>query len=436
MAVLSLRRAHLGVMLWVWSSLFPLNDFLFGFAQAIPFSKISVACAVLGLIFDKRRSITADKLIITVFIFFASVSISYAMSSSSLVWGDDLYSRFAKAVMAMLFIQFVAIDRLRLHSILVAMCLAVGAGAADEGLKFVLSAGAHHVKGTSSWGDENITAAIILLCLPILLYLHRYANNKIFKDGIIIVFVICNIAIVGTYSRGGFLGLLVFYGMAAMTFRSRVSIIVWAVLLGTLALFLMPDSWMARIGSTTNAGADSSFMGRVVQWKILTLMALDHPFFGSGMLANMDPAIWKTYAARLVSELTFIQTPMTTRPYASHSIYFQVLGEDGFIGLFLFVVVFSGALGLVRDVRKRAERTQSQGWAIDLATAMRTSLVLFLVTGAALPIPYLEFPYLLIGCLSALRQIQRRELKQMLRERNRLSAEVAAKTDLPLPAAS
>lgn len=415
MALMALRYAHLSMMLWVWSALFPPNEYLYGFAQDIPFNKISVVCAVVALVVDKRKSLSIDVLLAWLIVFFGEVSLSYVMAATPADWGSVLYDRLWKVIAAALFIRFTVVDRLRLHSVILAICLAVGSGAVDEGLKFILSAGGHHVAGPHSWGDENITATIILMVIPLILYLYRYAINKKFKVGLMATCVICVMSVVGTYSRGGFAGLIIFGALSLAASRRRIVPVMVLLVVAGMGVAFIPESWFARIHTTTNVTQDYSFMERVIQWKILTLVALDHPFLGGGILVNMVPQIWQLYASRLGSELTFIPTPPPTVPFASHSIYFQILGETGFVGLFLFLIVFGLAFRVVSDIRKRARRESSLTWAADMAVAIRTSLLLFLVTGAALPIPYLEFPYLLLGCLSALRNIQVNEMRKILR---------------------
>ena len=158
--------------------------------------------------------------------------------------------------------------------------------------------------------------------------------------------------------------------------------------------------------STAQAGTDSSFMQRVVQWKVLTLMALDHPILGGGIISNLYKPIWQPYAARLAGTLTFIHTPDPDTPHASHSIYFQILGETGFPGLFLFLLLFTVSLRRAKAIRNDARGKPEWSWAGDLATAIRLSLLMYMITGAALPIPYFETPYLLMACISALRWIQ------------------------------
>jgi probable O-glycosylation ligase (exosortase A-associated) len=327
------------------------------------------------------------------------------------------YEDLVKIVVAALVVRFVATNRLRLHVCVLAMGAAVGAGAADESLKFLLSGGSHHVLGPTSWGDENSTATMVLMVIPLLLYLYQYALHHYFRLVSGGTLALCVIGVIGTYSRGGFIGLavlsLIVFLKTKRKFRSALALS-FVILLGAA---LVPDSWTARITTTTHAEEDSSFMYRVVQWKILTLMALDKPLLGQGVLANLVPTTWSSYAARLPSELTFISTPPPAYPQASHSIFFQMLGENGFIGLGLFCLLHTMALRYGSQIQKAAKLRPDLRWAGDMATALRVSLIVYLVTGAVLPIPYLEFPYLLIGCLSALRATVRQlEAKPPLAE--------------------
>ena len=91
--------------------------------------------------------------------------------------------------------------------------------------------------------------------------------------------------------------------------------------------------------------------------------------------------------------------------HAAHSIYFQVLGEQGFIGLVLYLLIL--VLGLLnagivmRQTRGRPELL----WAYDLANMLRVSLVGFCAGGALLSMAYFDGMFLLIALLSTLREM-------------------------------
>src|SRR3546814_18270546 len=115
-----------------------------------------------------------------------------------------------------------------------------------------------------------------------------------------------------------------------------------------------PENWFNRMSTIQQADKDGSFMGRVVAWKISTLLALDHPILGGGITAIQNEAMWSHYAARF-GQLRFIPTPEPDdKPHAAHSVYFQHLADVGFVGLGLFL------LFLFRAWRSCGKRTQTK----------------------------------------------------------------------------
>jgi probable O-glycosylation ligase (exosortase A-associated) len=91
---------------------------------------------------------------------------------------------------------------------------------------------------------------------------------------------------------------------------------------------------------------------------------------------------------------TFRQyAPEPFRVHDAHSIYFEVMGEHGFIGLGLFLLMgiftWFRAQQVIRACKKDAERK----WASDLASMVQVSLVGYAVGGTFLGLAYFDLPY-------------------------------------------
>jgi putative inorganic carbon (HCO3(-)) transporter len=152
-------------------------------------------------------------------------------------------------------------------------------------------------------------------------------------------------------------------------------------------------------------------MGRVVAWKISLLIAMDHPLFGGGMHAVQNPMVWNTYRQDLGS-VDFVDTPPADEfPHAAHSIYFEVLGDLGFIGLTLFLAILGTALWNSRQIKRICRGHASLLWASDLARMIQISLIIFIITGAALSMAYFELLYILVIMLSRCRRTVRLALE-------------------------
>ena len=151
-----------------------------------------------------------------------------------------------------------------------------------------------------------------------------------------------------------------------------------------------PAAWFARIDTIDSATSDNSFMGRVIAWKISTLVALARPLFGGGFHAIQYLPVWQAYQANFAS-LDFIPTALPdVSPHAAHSIYFEVLGDLGFVGLFLFISLLLLSFRNVYVVRKLSKGKPELAWARDMANALGLSMLVYSVSAAALSMAYVR----------------------------------------------
>ena len=114
----------------------------------------------------------------------------------------------------------------------------------------------------------------------------------------------------------------------------RTSLLLTALLVS--AITFMPDSWTNRMESMQNYQTDNSAMSRLRTWETLFRAALDRPLVGVGFRAD-SPVVFERYAPGADE-----YDATSDGVFVAHSIYFQVLGEHGFVGLALFL-----ALGIV-----------------------------------------------------------------------------------------
>jgi probable O-glycosylation ligase (exosortase A-associated) len=168
------------------------------------------------------------------------------------------------------------------------------------------------------------------------------------------------------------------------------------VLLVPLALLFMPEQWTARMDTIAEYQSDGSAMGRINAWHMAFNLACDR-FFGGGF-SMYEPVTFAMYA------------PDPSGVHAAHSIYFQVLGEHGFIGLALYLMLglltWRNAAWTVRHSRDRADLQ----WATSLAAMIQASLIGFAVGGAFLSLLYWDVPYYMMVAIMATRAIVQRHI--------------------------
>jgi len=209
------------------------------------------------------------------------------------------------------------------------------------------------------------------------------------------------LGVFSTFSRGAFIGLSVFMISFWKNSDKKLFWLAIIIIIISAAAYFMPDTWLTRMNTLENVSEDGSFMGRVIAWKIAILIAMDN-FFGGGFKAVENISVWHYYAS-FFYKLDFIPTA-SAYPYfkATHSIYFQVLSNHGFFGLFLFLMVLITAFFKISKVNKLARKYQLDDWVIMLTKMLKLSLLSFVVSGAAVNVAYFDFLYVIFAMVVGL----------------------------------
>ena len=407
---LAFGGAQVGVLIWTWTSLLAPNDVLYGFGATLPYAKIAAALtlvlAVMGRGGGIRLRPNATVLLLGLLAVWGLLSQATGLAADPAP-GWDLYQKLVKILLLAVTVTAVMRDRLRLHALLLAICLGIGFTGLGEAAKFLLSAGGHKVLGTSSTGDNNQIALDVLMIMPLLYYLQATAQRQAVRAACWAMGGMCAVCVIATASRNGFAGLGLLGVAYVLASRRKVFGLVLVLVVFAAGAQLVSDSWKQRISTIQAADSDDSFMGRVGAWKVSTAVALHRPLFGGGLHAIQHGDVWGEHL-EVASHIDILgSAPPTLTFKAAHSIYFEVLGDLGFGGLALFLALF--AVGwrngsAVRRIVRRSKRADI-AWAGQMAAVLQVSLLLFLVNGALLSAAYYDIDYLLVAMLAALREL-------------------------------
>lgn len=407
----ALSAAHVGIMFYVWVSMIAPDTFTFGVLQQIPFSKIAIFIAILAILRKPaEQKPFFDVTYAFMLAFFCQCAISFAFSLTD---GPQFYNvadRVWKIAVLCALLNPVLRGRLQIHSLMIVVAVSLGVQGAIEGLKYLLSAGGHQIVPPQIFGDNNSFGLFLLINIPIFLYLLKYTIDPFIRLAIVGGVLINTLAIVGTGSRGAVVGFLAVTLLLILQSKRRIStLLVVAAVAGSVVWFV-PARVYQRAQTIETAGEDSSFMSRVIAWKLNTLVALDRPLLGGGFSAVEDPKVWVDYVPKFQA-LSFIPTPTPDRPRAAHSVYFQALGDLGFPGLLFYLGILGSTFLSLRRIRKMTADNATLVWAYDLAGYLRLTMVALIVSGAALSVVYYDLPFLLFCVISILRRTVRDELE-------------------------
>lgn len=380
-ALMALRRPWIGILLWTWLSIMNPHRFAWGLAYDAPLAAMAAGCTVLGMIMSKDRQSPLQGTPVTVFVLLAVwITLSWLFAYDF----DGDYAQWSK-VMKIYFMTLIALCLLKTRLQIIAFAwVTVGSLAilgAKGGIFTAMSGGNYRVWGPpeSFIYDNNHFALALVMTIPLLYMLRQELTQRWHRDVASLTMLLCAASALGSHSRGGLLAMvamtLLFWWRSEKKLGLGIGIIFAAVLL----LPFMPEEWWARMYSIQSYEEDLSAQGRLNGWHVAIQVAL-HNFFGGGM----------SYQHQLYFNLYGLYNNDTI---AAHSIYFQILGNHGFIGLALYLAVWITTYRWAGWLRKNAPDIPEARWARTFGGMIQVSLVGFAVGGAFLSLSYFDLPY-------------------------------------------
>lgn len=380
-ATIAIWRPWIGVLLWTWLSIMNPHRYTWGIAYDAPVAAIAAVSVLIGFLFTKYRQSPFQGTPVVIFLlFFLWMTLSWLMGYDTT--GD--YPQWDK-VMKIYLMTFVALMLLNHKQKIIAFAwvtvMSLAILGAKGGLFTVLTAGAHRVWGPagSFIADNNHFALALIMTIPLLHFLQLQLRAGWARHAMTGMMLLCAAAAIGSHSRGALLAIAAM--TAVLWWRSEKKLLLGVAILFMLLVFLpfMPEHWWDRMSSIQNYEEDGSAMGRINAWIVAWEVAKNN-FFGGGM----------SYQHALYFSLYGVYETVVR---AAHSIYFQILGNHGFIGLLLYLLLWITTYRTAAWLRKHGKTIPQAKWASDLGAMAQVSLVGFAVGGAFLSMPYFDLPY-------------------------------------------
>jgi putative inorganic carbon (hco3(-)) transporter len=400
---LTFRFSFAGVLTWTWIALMQPHTEVYGpISSALRINLLVAIITILAWLVSKERKLPpSDGVIVAIFLFLIWMTFNQLFAvNPDAAW--PLWDRNWRIIALGLLIGATATNKIRIHAliwVLVASFLYYGA---KSGLLTIMAGGAKKLMGPSEgmYADNNQFAVALLMTLPLINYLRVQSANRYIRMGLIAGFALTFIAVLGSYSRGAFVGLSALGLVWWFRSRNKALYVIVAAIIAVPAFLFMPQTYFNRMSTIDHAQDDGSFQGRVDAWKVAFDYARDHFPVGAGFDGPQQPKIFNHY----LPGHDF---------HAAHSIFFQVLGDLGFMGLAIYLVILFLVFRYCSRIRRAARLRPELAWAHDLATAIQLSMVGFCVGGSALSLAYSDFLFIWAGLLPQLYLLVRQVEPQM-----------------------
>lgn len=387
-----LMRPYVGLLVWSWLGYMNPHRLCYGFAVSFPWVQLIAIVTLASLMFSKESKKipwSAVSVLLLMFLLWTGLTTLTAAVPDS-AWTK--WQEFAK-VMIMVFVTLIMVNtRERMHWLVWMIVVSLGFYGIKGGLFTLTHGGSNHVLGPpgSFISDNNALALALCMTLPFMRYLQLHSTRKVVRIGLGVGMALTALGVLGTYSRGGLIGLAI-VGLALLVkSRHKFTILVAAAIIGVTAIQFMPAEWTARMNTLQDARQTDSGETRIQSWKFATNVAIHRPLTAGGFDVYESTPLWLAYA------------PEGSTQRAIHSIYFRTLGEQGFLGLLLFLGLLFATWRNCVKVRRRTRGDPERSWAFDLASMLQVSLLAFMASGAFLPMPYFDLVYQLMALSAVL----------------------------------
>lgn len=406
---LTFRFPIIGVLAWIWITLMNPHREVYGFLFGSPLNlPIALLTAVAWLFSRERKSLPLNAFTVALLAFTAWTGLTTALALDP-AYSYKLFDRTLKTIILVLMVIMLANTKARIQLVVWAVVISIGYFAVKGGGFVLATAGQNRVFGpeASQIEDNNALGLALLVILPLINYLRMTSRVRVTRFGALGAMGLTLIAIIGTYSRGALVGLAAVAGVMAMRSRFGLVLLLVGGLVATTLPSFMPPAWLNRMSSIQEYDQDNSFNDRVAAWRTSWVIARERPAIGGGFSAvKLD---------KVVEE--FHSPSSLTRGRAAHSIYFEVLGDHGFIGLGLYLIILAAAFGNTILVLNTARNRPDLDWAKHLARMLQVSMAAFVVSGAALSMAYYDGVLLVLGLTAALASVARQPATQELAAR-------------------
>jgi len=389
---------YFGVLMWYWVTYFNPHRFTWGIAYNFPVAAAIAGPTLAGTLFAKKslRSLAVRESILLLALW-AWYSFTYIHAQGIPLFAGNMLDanyeigHISKILLFTVVMILLVNTKERLRGVVLVTAGSLGLLAVKGALFGLRTSGESRVWGPadSFLSDNNAFGLALNMCLPLLFFLAGQEKRKWMRIGLWITFASTILVILLTYSRGALLGLGVV--LMALILKSRHKVVgsFVMVFVAFLVFSFAPGAWMERMSRFLSGDLDDSAQQRLVSWGTAWNFSHDYPITGGSfdVLPNVD--VFQRYQPRPL--------PLGFLSSGPHSIYFQLLADQGFPGLALFLALIASCYWSLWRTRVKARALEATTYLVPYTHMVEVSILGFMVSGAFLGFVYLDVIYEMIG---------------------------------------
>lgn len=392
---------------YVWVDTFLPQAVAYSLLRGMPVSQMAAIAGIGAYFLLDRRSPPRPSTIMALTLLMGSwvtLTATWAVVPDAAWWKWDWAF---KTVVFSAFIPFFFRTRVQIEAFIQVFLFSAVIHILTVGLKSLIGGARYNnnlgilFDSNSGLAESSTLATVSIMLIPIMLWLRRHSllvPAKLRTPLYTGMIVLNCAAAIGTFARTGLIGFLVVG--AGMWVRSRYKIASTLLLgvAGTCIALLVPDAWVARVSTIASPEQESSAGTRLAVWRWTLEFVQSHPFGGG----------FEAYRVNVIQNTNADGEVIVQYGRAFHSIYFEMLGEHGWVGLGLFLTLAVISIMTLRSTIRRTRRVPELEWCHDLAGALQTAAFVLFACGSFIGIGFQPIVWYVFALTAATAQYARR----------------------------
>lgn len=391
--LLGLKRPFLFVLGYIYIDIVSPQRLSYFLLNNLPVSLAMFALAIVGwTVTDKKDDVRIAPRQLLMLLLLGYCGLTTYFNAEFPVEAQDKWDWVWKSMVFAIFLPLTLRTRLRIESVLLFMALSLSAIVIGAGIKTALGGSGYGsfammVDDNSGLYEDSTLVTVAIAMIPVILYFSKWGTIfpsdwrvKTFCYALIFA---CLLTPIGTQARTG-LVCAAFLAVLMWRDTNRKGLYVaGAAFLAIVALPFVPSAFSERMETIGTYKADESASTRLAVWGWTLEYVGDHPFGGGFDAYRGNRLAVETTTVSGSGPVQNVERRIVAdQGRAYHSAYFEMLGEQGWIGLALWLLI--QGIGVLRmEWLRRHYRgdhiPDDERWVAPLATALQQAHLVYLV---------------------------------------------------------
>lgn len=407
--LLGLKRPFLWVLLYVYIDILAPQRIGYSLITSLPVSLIAFAAAFGGwLVLDRKeggRFSVRQGLMLALLVYCWWTTGHADFPEEAATKWDWVW----KALLFAIFLPFTLTTRARIEALALMLVLTVATIVIGTGMKTILGGGGYQnlkffVNDNSGIYESSTLATVAIGLIPMIWWFTRHGTvfrpHWLVTGFAVALTFACLLVPIGTEARTGLLCIAALGVLLLRYTKRRIMFIAGAGALGLAALPFLPQSYYERMATLAEPGGDESASTRVAVWQWTLDYVAEKPT-GGGFDAYRSNSFTYVMPVKEVDGNTTTVTyqQVEDKGRAFHSSFFELLGEQGWPGLLIWLSLHALGLWQMERIYRRwkGAEAEAEAWISPFAASLQMGALIYLVGATFQGIGYQPVMLMLVG---------------------------------------